>query len=125
MYVGARMLLRGWKLAYCAESRVRHSHGYTLAQEFRRYFDIGVFNARQAWIRQHFGGASGEGRRFVLSEWGYLLRHCAWRLPESCIRTALKLAGFNLGLRERWLPLWLKRAMSGQRNFWDKNGADG
>ena len=51
MYVTAKMLLKNWSVAYCADAKVYHSHNYTIWQEFKRYFDIGVFHAKEAWIR--------------------------------------------------------------------------
>src|SRR5690606_21821348 len=63
MHLAARAVMAGHKLAYAAQAAVRHSHNYTPLQEFRRYFDIGVFHTEQAWIARTFGGAGGEGRR--------------------------------------------------------------
>ena len=45
-HVAGRMLLAGYAVRYAAEARVRHSHDYTVMEEFRRYFDIGVFYGR-------------------------------------------------------------------------------
>ena len=38
MYLTAKMILLGYKVVYCAEATVFHSHNYTLKQEFQRYF---------------------------------------------------------------------------------------
>lgn len=120
MYVAARMLMKGWKIAYAGDALCRHSHNYTLFEEFRRYFDTGVFHAREPWIREYFGGAGGEGLRFVKSE----LRYLGWRRlhlwPEALLRNAFKLLGFKLGLHEKRLPLALKRQMSMHQRFWDR-----
>lgn len=118
MIAGARLLQHGWKLAYCAEACVYHSHNYSLAQETRRYFDIGVLHAREAWLLERLGKPEGEGARFVRSEAGYLSRHAPWRLPEAGLRTLLKYAGYRLGRMERHLPLWLKRRLSMHRRYW-------
>lgn len=67
-YVAARMLLAGYQVRYAASAQVYHSHDYRLLEEFRRYFDIGVFYGREPWIRQAFGDAGGEGKRYVLAE---------------------------------------------------------
>jgi len=61
MSVAARLLMAGKSMAYVAEACVQHSHNYTLIQEFRRYFDTGVFHARSPWILQAFGEAGGRG----------------------------------------------------------------
>lgn len=68
MYLTAKMLMQGWKVAYAGDAQCRHSHNYTLMEEFKRYFDMGVFHAREPWIRENFGGAGGEGLRYVKSE---------------------------------------------------------
>ena len=122
-YVAAKMLLAGWKLAYCAEAKVRHSHDYSIVEEFKRYFDVGVFHAKNRWIKEAFGGAEGEGRRFVNSEMKYLAASAPVLLPSALLRTVLKYAGFSLGMIESALPLPLKRRISMHRRYWDGAGA--
>lgn len=119
-YVAARMLLAGKKVTYCADATVFHSHNYGWTEEFRRYFDTGVLHAREPWIRAAFGGPGGEGWRFLRSELQFLLRRNPWLLPSAIVRTALKLAGFRLGLQERWLPRRVKRRLSMFQPFWNK-----
>ncbi len=116
--VAAKMLMAGKKMGYCADALVFHSHDYSWAEEFRRYFDIGVLHVREPWIRQQFGGPEGEGLRFLTSEVRYLLGKNPLLLPSAMIRSALKLSGFRLGLRESSLPLGLKRHLSMFRSFW-------
>jgi rhamnosyltransferase len=118
MVVAARMLLSGWKVAYCAEAMVYHSHDYTLLQEFRRYFDIGVLHAREAWLLEKFGKPEGEGKRFVLSELAYLRKRAPWLIPSAVVRTVLKYLGYRLGRFERYLPSIIKPTLSMHRNYW-------
>lgn len=120
MLAGARLLKAGWSLAYCAEACVKHSHNYSLMEEFRRYFDIGVFHCREPWLREWLGSAEGEGARFVRSELGYLLKRAPWRIPEAGLRTLLKYAGYRLGTMEGKLPLRLKRSVSMHRHYWSE-----
>lgn len=112
MYIAAKMLKAGYKIAYAADACVYHSHDYSLWQEMKRYFDMGVFHAREPWIRCEFGGAEGEGVKFVVSEYKYMLKHAFWRIPEVLLRTLLRYAGFRLGLLEKSLPLWLKKILA-------------
>lgn len=118
--VAARMLMAGYKTTYVAEATVFHSHAYTAGEEFRRYFDTGVYHHREAWLRENFGGASGEGKKFVLSELSYLFRHGAYLIPYACLRTAAKLLGYRLGLQEQRLGNNLSRMLSMHRGFWNK-----
>ena len=112
MYTAAKLLKTGHKIAYAADACVYHSHSYSMIQEFKRYFDMGVFHAREPWIRKEFGAAEGEGLKFVISELKYLARNALWRVPEGMLRTVLRYSGFRMGLVERHIPLKIKRKIS-------------
>lgn len=114
----AHMLLRGWKVAYRADACVYHSHDYTAVQEFKRYFDIGVLHSRDAWLKKEFGEAGGEGKKFVLSEMKYLLRHNPLLMPSAVLRTAAKFGGYRLGSKEATLKPALKKKLSMHHGFW-------
>ena len=118
-YVAAKLLLAGYRIAYCADASVYHSHNYSWRNEFRRYFDIGVFHAQESWIRIDFGAAEGEGRRFIASEYALLRRHAPWLLPSSFIRSFLKYIGYRLGLCEYQLPTKIKKKLSMHPDYWD------
>lgn len=117
MYVATKILKAGYKIAYAADACVYHSHSYSFWQEMQRYFDMGVFHAREPWIRQSLGGAEGEGLKFVFSEYKYLLKHAFWLVPEGMLRTLFRYAGFRLGLVERMLPLWSKRLLAMNKGY--------
>jgi rhamnosyltransferase len=119
MYVAAKMLMVGWKLGYAAEARCQHSHEYTIWEEFSRYFDMGVFHAREPWIREVFGGAGGEGLKFVKSELIFLGLRRIYLWPSSLVRNAIKLLGFKFGLNESKLSIELKRALGMHKRYWD------
>lgn len=111
------MLVDGWSVCYEGRAEVIHSHGYTMAGEFRRYFDHGVVHAQYRWLLQRFGTASGAGLHFVLSELKHLVREEPGSVPEACLRTLLKFAGYQFGLHEARLPNWLKLKLSMNRAF--------
>jgi len=118
MYVAARMLMQGYQIAYVADACGYHSHEYTLWQELKRYFDIGVFQHQEPWIRAEFGEAEGEGLRLVKEQLNYLVaNNCIHGIPKAIIANAAKLIGYRLGLYEKYLSLKLKRALSGQSYF--------
>lgn len=98
MYVAAKMLMAGWKVAYVAEAKVYHSHNLTLRQEFKRYFDIGVFHARENWIRREFGEAESEGMNFIIKEFKYLIKHNPLLVFSMAIRDCTKFWGYKLGI---------------------------
>jgi len=121
-HVAARMLLAGHAVNYVAAAEAWHSHDYTIVEELKRYFDIGVFYSRERWIRQAFGGAGGEGGRFVRSEL-QALRHAGAlsAIPGALLRTAAKFIGYRLGHMERHLPLGLKRRIGMFTGYWSKS----
>jgi rhamnosyltransferase len=107
--VAARMILRGWKIRYSTDAEVFHSHHYSLSEEFKRCFQVGVLHSRESWLMEKFGRAEGEGFRFVQSEISYLMKKNPFLLPEAFLRTFLKLCGYQLGIREKILFPQLKK----------------
>ncbi|HNT98561.1 MAG TPA: glycosyltransferase family 2 protein [Elusimicrobiales bacterium] len=116
---GGRLLLAGYSIAYVASAEVYHSHDYSVTQEFRRYFDIGVFHSRENWLLDSFGRAEGEGGRFVLSAMRFLKDNsAAARVPEFLVRTALKYLGYRLGAAHNLLPRSLSQRLSMHPAWW-------
>lgn len=118
--VVARMHRAGWKTAYVADATVRHSHAYSIAEEFRRYFDVGVLHARENWLVEQFGSASGEGRRFVVSEMKHLARKHPHLVPSALARTLAKYLGYKIGRREKGLASRLKYHLGLNRHYWSR-----
>jgi rhamnosyltransferase len=118
MCVAAKMILAGYSIVYAADACVYHSHNYTPMQEFYRYFDIGAFHSQQAWIQETFGGAGGEGLRYVRSELAYARKFGWYWVCRSLLTCMLKFVGYKLGKRESFLPVFLKRKFSMNKAFW-------
>jgi rhamnosyltransferase len=116
--VVARLHRTGWKTAYVADAQVQHSHAYSIAEDFRRYFDIGVLHAREHWLIDQFGSASGEGRKFVVSELAYLLGRSPYLVPSALLRTAAKYLGYRMGRRESRIDRRLKYRLGLNRRYW-------
>ncbi|AYL71345.1 glycosyltransferase family 2 protein [Citrobacter freundii] len=119
MFMAAKMIESGYKVGYCAESAVRHSHNYRPREEFKRYFDTGVFHSCNPWIQRDFGGAGGEGARFVKSEMRYLFKEAPLWIPRALLTTFAKLLGYKLGKRWQSFPLPLCRALSMYKSYWN------
>ncbi|AYM89672.1 glycosyltransferase family 2 protein [Serratia sp. 3ACOL1] len=119
MYLAAKAILANFKIAYVADAEVYHSHNYTVIEEFKRYFDIGVFHQDEPWIRKSFGGASGEGKKFIFSELRYLLKNGILWLPIACVNNIAKLAGYKLGQRYKRIPAIFRRKLSMHKRYWD------
>ncbi|MBN67812.1 MAG: rhamnosyltransferase [Gimesia sp.] len=114
----SRMLLAGWRLMYCGSAKVVHSHGYTVVEDFKRNFDVGVFHSRNKWLINEFGHAESQGFAFVRSELKYLWRVQRILIPESLLRTITKYLGYRFGLIESYLPRALKKKLSMASYYW-------
>ena len=121
MVATARMLKLGWSSAYVASAQVYHSHEYTVLQEFKRYFDIGVLHHDQAWLLREFGKPEGEGGRFVKSELAYLSRHAPWLVPSAILRTFSKYFGYKLGKNYDRLPKSWPQKLSMHHRYWQRS----
>lgn len=119
MFLTAKMILAGYKVAYCAEAMVNHSHNYTLKQEFQRYFDTGVFQAKENWIAQQFGNAGKEGKKFVISEMTYLAKNAPCWIPKAFFSTFCKYIGFKMGSHWESLPLSWRKNFSMHYSYWE------
>lgn len=90
VYVGAKLLLAGYGIAYAADAQVHHSHDFSFGNRYRRYVAIGRFYHRERWITDAFGSSETEGLR--------LLRYQ--------IRVALQAGGLRSAAALLWDDLW-------------------
>ncbi len=117
--VASKMLLAGYRIAYVSTATVYHSHSYTLAEEFKRYFDTGVFHAKNMKLKEEFGTVSGEGFKFFKSELKYVLKNKAILLPYSVLSTIFKWVGYKMGVNYKMFNKVTIRAMSMHKSYWD------
>ncbi|MCX6953073.1 MAG: glycosyltransferase [Verrucomicrobia bacterium] len=121
----AAMLRLGHRIGYVAESRVAHSHRYTLAQEFRRYFDTGYVRAENPWVNEIAGAAEGRGASFFREMLRRLMRQAPRLLPYAIVQTGVKWLGYRVGFHSLKAPLAWKIRCSGQPYYWRSKFAVG
>ncbi|MGL5153151.1 MAG: glycosyltransferase [Clostridium sp.] len=63
MYMAYKLINNGYRIKYCSDAVVIHSHEYTLKALFKRYFDQGVFLKQHKYISD--SGASGGALKLV------------------------------------------------------------
>lgn len=116
-----RLLVDGYRVAYISEAAVYHSHNYTIVEEFKRSFDIGVLHTSERWLMDTFGTAEGVGAKYIRSVFSMLLREKKYlHLFDCFIRSLCKFAGYKLGRSYRKLPAALRPALSMHRLWWQK-----
>lgn len=67
MYIAYKLIMAGYRIKYCADSVVYHSHKFTLKQLYRRYYLTGIFMAQNAYLDQYGTTKAGGGlAKYVL-----------------------------------------------------------
>ncbi len=120
-YVAAKALLADKKVAYVADAEVRHSHNYSIIEEFQRYFDIGVFHSTHSWMIKELGSVEGEGVKFALGQLKFILRkkHYRW-LIVSIFTSFAKFIGYKIGKNHQRLGLSLSKRLSMYKSYWNR-----
>ena len=120
MIFAADAINKGYKIAYCAEAKVYHSHKYTGAQYFKRNFDMGVSQKDYA---DRFKGVSSEkeGVSLVKKTAGHLFKSGRGYLVFRLVWTsACKYIGYLCGKNYTHFPMWLIKKMTTNPVYWDK-----
>jgi rhamnosyltransferase len=98
MLIAAKLIVKGYKVAYVPEAMVIHSHNYSLLTQFRRYYNIGSSLKAHRWILQ-YTLAEGEGIRFMKEQIRYVTeRHKYFWIPYIFLESFAKYAGYRIGL---------------------------
>lgn len=124
MLYAAKAVRAGYRIAYCAEARVVHSHCYSALQQLRRNFDLGM---SQAMHPEVFAGirSEGEGIRLVRETAVHLWRTGGRRqIPALFLQSAFKYAGFRLGRSYQRLPYGLCRKLAMNKQYLIRHRAE-
>jgi rhamnosyltransferase len=122
MFLAAKLLQTGYKIAYQADAVVSHSHNYPLTTQFKRYFDIGVFFNRNRWIKD-LASPEKEGVKYLKEEMGFLFCNGhKWWIPYTLADNLVRYLGYQAGLLEKVLPVCLKKRTSFNKGFWEGKG---
>lgn len=99
MYIAYKLITNGYKIKYCAESEVVHSHKFTLKQYYKRYKDTGVFFRQNSYLNKYkVNQAGGSMAKYVLKRaiqdknWSALVKF----VPNMAARfIGMKVGKFN------------------------------
>lgn len=120
MLFAARAILSGYRVAYCAEAVVYHTHYYTSAMLFKRYFDIGASLQQQPEILS-LGQTGKKGREFLNGYLHYLKREKKLHyLPLAAIEAASRYCGFIMGRNYRKLPAHFRKHLGMNKIYWSR-----
>ncbi len=58
-YIAYKLIMNKYKIKYCADSIVYHSHNFTLKQLYKRYYDTGVFFKQNSYLDKYGTNKTG------------------------------------------------------------------
>ena len=87
---------KGHKIAYCADTVVKHSHQFSLL-EYKRYFDVGFVRRLNCDLLMIGRGDEGRGAAPVSAMLRQLVRERPSLLPYAVLNTAAKWLGYRVG----------------------------
>jgi len=117
----SQMLEQGYSVAYVSGAAVYHSHNYSIAQDFKRYFDIGVLHETQAEHLLRHGGPAGAGKKYVQSELALIIeKKKYYLLPESFLRNLCKFIAYKIGRKFKMFPPGWPARFSMNPGWWRK-----
>lgn len=61
MYIAYKLITNGFKIKYCSDSVVYHSHKFNLKQLYKRYFDTGKFFKSNDYLDKYGTTKTGSG----------------------------------------------------------------
>lgn len=98
MYIAYKLITNGYKIKYCADSEVIHSHVFTLRQYYDRYKDTGKFFKDNSYLNNYkVNQAGGSMAKYVLKRaiqdknWNVLVKY----IPNM----AARFIGMQIGKR--------------------------
>lgn len=120
MVYAATAAKAGYKIAYCADAMVYHSHNYTASQQFHRNFDLGVSQTDHPEV---FSGitSESEGIRMVKDTAAYLWNNgYKFYVPRLVIHSGAKWIGFRMGKNYRKLPDNIIMKCTSNQDYWKR-----
>jgi len=117
----ANLLWKGHKIAYVAEASVKHSHRYTLWEEFRRSFDTGLARKGYHDLIAVGGKDTKRGAAYVKEMAQQLAKNHPHLLPYAFAQSFVKWSGYHIGRISFRAPRWFKKSLSSQDFYWTSN----
>lgn len=120
MYFAQKLIVEGYRIKYCAESEVYHSHDFRLRELFKRYFDTGVFFETNSQFDKYSGNSNG------IKMARYIFRRA---VEEKNVKVLFRILpdfsarflGSNLGRKYKKINKKLLIKFSLNKSYWEKN----
>ncbi len=118
MIFAHKAITSGYRVAYCADAKVIHSHNYTGWQQLRRNFDMGVSQADHPEVFLSVS-SSKEGASMVKETAKHLIRiHRPLQVFRLIYMSGMKYTGYQLGKHYKKLPQAWIRKLTTNKYYW-------
>lgn len=120
MYLAHKIISNGFKIKYCADSQIYHSHDFKLVDLFKRYFDTGVFFETNEQLKVY--GGNGNGIKMAK----YILNRSLEERNISVLARILpdfgvRFLGSNLGKKYKILNKSIINKCTLNKSYWKEN----
>lgn len=120
MYIAYKLINNGYKIKYCSDSQVIHSHKYTYKSLFKRYFDQGVFLKQHSYIKE--SGANSSAIALVKFVFIQALKEGNVKAILDIIPNfGVRFIANKMGNRYEKLPKDKILKYTSNRNYWIRN----
>jgi len=115
----AQLLKKNHKIAYVSDAVVKHSHRYSLKQEFQRNFDTGLARKGYSHLLDSPTSDSKRGITFFKEMCKTLASTKPHLIPYAITQSTVKYSGYLLGKYCYTAPKWIKKTFSSQDFYWN------
>jgi rhamnosyltransferase len=119
-----KSISEGYKIVYTSKAEVYHSHNYTFTEQFKRYFDTGVYRTKALQLSTTPGAKNDVniGSSYARSILSKLIEQKEYALiPEFTLSLGFSFLGYSLGKRYQLIPNWLRKKLSMHFFYWQDN----
>lgn len=121
MYIAYKIINNGYKIKYCADSKVIHSHEYSYKSLLKRYFDQGVFLAQHSYIANAGKGSESSAKALLIFVIKNALKEKNFKVLFDIVPNfAVRFIGDKLGRRYKKLSKNKVLKYTSNKNYWIK-----
>ncbi|WP_436512595.1 glycosyltransferase [Clostridium thermobutyricum] len=118
MYLAHKIIENGYRIKYCSDSIVFHSHKFRVKELFKRYFDTGVFFKENNQFKKYSGNSNG------INMVKYITKRALEEKNYKCLINIIpdfgsRFLGSNLGKKYDKLNKKLILKCTLNKNYWD------
>ena len=88
-------------------------------------FDTGYVRAERSWVQEAVGNINMRGADYFIALIKKLSAVNPLLIPYAFLQTTVKYFGYQIGFHALKFPKWLKKALSGQKYYWDSKYYEG